>query len=283
MSTEQTISRFTSHLLSPHHAFPGSTSHKLTLAGVILIPDTTYPSGPIETLSPALWSDTLNTKILATTTTTQCFLRPILAFHSRLLLLTPSIIPSLSPPFHAIQTTTVAALTAYTTTLAAELAPANIPVINFRLGTFDCGAVGGRTHLQASPEHTTRADVLSWPSAVRATYAKNFVAQSTNTLTTRGCINTGNGGRAVKGSPLRELHNAVFDALTVKKPAKVWHVGSGSLLYDVVGNWVPAGIVGWMLGLSNSGIVREEMGGDEMTVTEGSVEWEKVEKVEKMV
>ena len=245
---------------------------------MILVPDTTYPSGPIETLSPALWSDTLNTRILATTTTTQSFLRPILAFHSRLLLLTPSIIPSISPPFHAIQTATVAALTAYATTLAAELAPAKIPIINFRLGTFDCGAVGGRTQLQASPEHTTRADVLSWPSAVRATYAKNFVAQSTNTLTTRGCINAGNGGRAVKGSPLRELHKAVFDALTASKPAKVWHVGSGSLLYDVVGTWVPPGVVGWMIGLRNSSVVREEIGRDELAVTDGSVDWEKVER-----
>lgn len=193
--------------------------------------------------------------------------------------MTPSIIPSLSPPFHSIQTATVAALTTYTTTLAAELAPANIPVINFRLGTFDCGAVGGRTHLQASSERTTRADVLSWPSAVRATYAKTFVAHSTNILTTRGCINTSNGGGVAKGSPLRELHNSVFDALTVKKPAKVWHVGRGSLLYEVVGNWFPAGMVGWMIGLRNSGVVREEMGGDKSTVPEGSVEWEKVERM----
>jgi len=202
-----------------------------------------------------------------------------LAFHSRLLILTPSIIPSLSLPFHAIQTATVAALTAYTTTLAAELAPADIPVIHLRLGTFDCGAVGGRTHLQASRERTTRADVLSWSSAVRATYAKNFVAQSNNSLTARGCINTANGGGVVKGSSLRELHNAVFDALTVKKPAKEWHVGSGSLLYAVVGNWVPAGMVGWMIGLRNSGVVKEEMSGDESAAPEGSVEWERVERM----
>lgn len=121
--------------------------------------------------------------------------------------------------------------------------------------------------------------MLSWSSAVRATYAKNFVAQSTNSLTARGCINTANGGGVVKGSSLRELHKAVFDALTVKKPAKVWHVGSGSFLYEVVGNWVPAGMVGWMTGLRNSGVVKEEMGGDESAAPEGSVEWEKVERM----
>jgi hypothetical protein len=41
----------------------------------------------------------------------------------------------------------------------------------------------------------------------------------------------------------------VFDALTQKRPRKVWRVGRGSVTYDVVGNWVPAGIVGWMMGL----------------------------------
>jgi len=46
-----------------------------------------------------------------------------------------------------------------------------------------------------------------------------------------------------------------------------------------VGNWVPAGMVGWMIGLRNSGVVREEMGGDKSTVPEGSVEWEKVERM----
>lgn len=277
ISTEQTINRFTTHLLSPHHAFPNSAPHTLTLAGVILIPDTTYPSGPIETLSPALWSDALNTKILATTTTTRAFLRPLRSFHARLLLLTPSIIPSLAPPFHAIEAATVAALDAFTTTLRAELAPAHVPVISFKLGTFDCGAVGGRTHLQSSPEHATRADVLSWPSSVRATYAKNYVAQS-GAGGTRGCINgtsTGNGG-GVKGSPLRQLHNGVFDALTVARPGKVWHVGNGSLVYDVVGKWVPAGIVGLMLGIRS---VRKEEGGGGEEGSEGSVEWEKVESM----
>ncbi|KAI9868564.1 MAG: hypothetical protein M1830_005635 [Pleopsidium flavum] len=273
-STEQTINHFTTHLLSPRHAFPNSTPHTLTLAGVILIPDTTYPSGPIETLSPSLWSDTLNTKILATTTTTRAFLRPLLSFHARLLLLTPSIIPSLAPPFHAIEAATVAALDAFTSTLRAELAPANVPVISFKLGTFDCGAVGGRTHLQSSPEHATRADILSWPSSVRATYAKNYVAQS-SAGSTRGCINGGGNGGGVKGSPLRELHNGVFDALTVKRPKNVWHVGNGSLVYDVVGKWVPAGIVGWMLGIRSVGLGREE--GEEGG--EVSVEWEKVERM----
>lgn len=52
-----------------------------------------------------------------------------------------------------------------------------------------------------------------------------------------------------KGSPLRELHNAVFDIMASKKPGRVWHVGKGSQLYGFVGNWIPAGLVGWMMGV----------------------------------
>lgn len=80
----------------------------------------------------------------------------------------------------------------------------------------------------------------------------------------------------MKGSPLRQLHNGVFDALTVARPGKVWHVGNGSLVYDVVGKWVPAGIVGLMLGIRS---VRKEEGGGGEEGSEGSVEWEKVESM----
>lgn len=80
----------------------------------------------------------------------------------------------------------------------------------------------------------------------------------------------------MKGSSLRELHNGVFDALTVARPRNVWHVGNGSLVYDVVGKWVPAGVVGWMLGIRS---LRREDGGGGEDGGEASVEWEKVDSM----
>ncbi|MCJ1361356.1 hypothetical protein MMC16_000454 [Acarospora aff. strigata] len=263
LSAESTITRFTTHLQTPHQPIRTSNTHHpnphtLSLTALILLPSPSYPTGPIETLTPTTWSDTLNTRILATTTTTQLFLPPLRTFRSRLLLLTPSIIPSLSPPFHAIQSATVAALTAYATTLAAELAPAGVHVVQFKLGTFEVPGAGRA----ASPDRATRADVLSWPASVRATYAKTYIAQSQSPITPHTHTHNHNHhrhthhnrGTAVKGAPLRALHNAVFDALTTPRPAKVWHVGTGSLVYDFVGRWVPRGIVGWMVGLRSSGM-----------------------------
>jgi hypothetical protein len=55
--------------------------------------------------------------------------------------------------------------------------------------------------------------------------------------------------KEVKGSNVRELHNAVFDALTVRGPGSVWRVGRGSLVYDLLGKWCPAGFVHWMMGV----------------------------------
>ncbi|KAI9866474.1 MAG: hypothetical protein M1813_001024 [Trichoglossum hirsutum] len=274
------IEHFNSILLSPQHAFPGAPPHNLNLAGVVIIPDITYPSGPIETTSPAVWSDLLNARVLGTIATTQAFLRTICEFKARVLMLTPAVIPALSPPFHAPESTIVAALAAFTYSLAGELATMGIPVAHFKLGAFDCGNVGGRHYLQQSPSRATRADVLAWSATARAAYARNFVAQAQR-AGNRGCLFGSSSMGGPRGTSLRELHNAVFDALTVKKPQRVWRVGSGSLVYDIVGRWVPAGVVGWMLGIRrvNGGgedAVLGEDGLNDAEITTQSVDWEKV-------
>ena len=256
-------------LLQPQQAFPGAGPHSLHLAGVILIPDMIYPSGPVETITPDLWSDALNVKVLGTIATTQAFLRPIHDSKARVLVLTPSIVPALAPPFHSVESSIVAALEGFSSSLRGELGSVGIDVCHFKLGSFDCGAVGGKTHLQAP--HAARADVLSWPAAARAAYARNYCALA-SAAGSRSCVTGVGANGGPRGSPLRELHNDVFDALTVARPRRVWHVGSGSLLYGVVGGWVPAGIVGWMLGLRR--VSSEE-------VAEGSdtVDWEKVDRM----
>jgi hypothetical protein len=69
-------------------------------------------------------------------------------------------------------------------------------------------------------------------------YGKNFVSTST------GQFSRGLG----RGSSLRELNNAVFDAMVSGKSGVV-RVGMGSHVYGFVGRWVPKGLVGWIMGL----------------------------------
>ncbi|KAG0638373.1 hypothetical protein HOY80DRAFT_967838 [Tuber brumale] len=277
-NAQTAVEKFTSYLSAPAHAFPGAHPHNLNLAGVILVPDLTYPTGPAETIPIDLWSDTLNIKILSTVVTAKSFLRVLCDFRSRLLLLTPNVISPLSPPFHAPETVAVLALGGLATSLRRELAPLGVDVCHFKLGTFDCSAMMARQ--QQDRINAARAEILSWAAPARAAYARNYIALSQK---------SGNSGPAgIKGSSLRELHLAVFDALTDEKPRRVWRVGSGSMIYEVLGKVMPDGLASWMLGsarANGNGGRREGtimgLGGvgsasGSAGTSEGSVEWERV-------
>lgn len=83
----------------------------------------------------------------------------------------------------------------------------------------------------------------------------------------------------MRGSNLKELHAAVFDALLGRK-RNVVRVGSGSWVYEVVGRWAPDGLVLWMLGGAGGRDPREGRGvSGSRSVSQGSIEWEKVEAV----
>lgn len=263
--TEQAMDRFAHIMSSQHHAFAGASPHQLSFAGLLVVPDLIYPSGPIETIAPELWSDALNAKVLNTVATVQAFLPIICDYKARVLILTPSIVSSLRPPFHGVESAVVGALDGFTTSLRTELATLGIQVCHFKLGTFDCSGVpAGRNSLQG----LNRTNM--WSQTTRSWYEDNYVRQG-QLAAQRGLFS--NNGSTSRGAPLRELHNAVFDALTVKRPNATWRVGRGSYTYDVVGRWVPSGVVGWMLGVRRVAV--EEATGPAL---EDSVQvWEKVE------
>ena len=126
--------------------------------------------------------------------------------------------------------------------------------------------MGGKHHIQPIGGPKTYA----WPSSARALYAHNYVTQS-RIAGSKGLFN--DNGNVSAGSALRELHNAVFDALTQKRPRKIWRVGRGSVAYDIVGNWAPTGLVGWILGIRQ--VPLDEVAEPKL---EDSVQsWEKVE------
>ena len=82
----------------------------------------------------------------------------------------------------------------------------------------------------------------------------------------------------LKATPVRKLHDSVFDALVSARPRRTWHVGRGSLAYDIIGNWMPAGVVGWMMGAGRKPNVVEEVRDDELQGSAGSLTWEKIEQ-----
>lgn len=234
----------------------------------MLVPDLIYPSGPVETISPEYWSDALNAKVLNTVATTQAFLPVVCQFKSRILLLTPNVVSSLRPPFHGVESTVVGALEGFASSLSGELSTIGIDLCHIKLGTFDCSGVGTKQSLQSLRDHQIHA----WPAGARELYADNYATQS-RIANSRGLFTQT--GSTAKGSSLRELHNAVFDALTRKRPQKMWRVGRGSVAYDIVGSWVPGGLVRWMLGIRPGG--RVQTAAAEPRLMDSVQAWEKVE------
>ncbi|KAH8596703.1 hypothetical protein B0O99DRAFT_619720 [Bisporella sp. PMI_857] len=257
-SARASIERFTAFLQTPHAAFAGAKSHHLILRSLVIIPHLTYPTSPIATLAPAILSDLMNTRLLTPILTTQTFL-PLLTslplmhphHHAKepapkpsVLVLTPSIIPSLNPAFHAPESLLVAAMSSFTSVLRSELSPLNIPVSHLQLGTFDFSSFSPHGRQSQHTFQSQRAETLKWDDVTRATYGRNYVN-----------LSAGLGGIG-KGSSLRELNNAIFDTIYAGK-ARTIKVGMGAGIYGFVGRWVPSGLVGWIMGQRNVEIVQD--------------------------
>ena len=123
----------------------GEVGHHTSLAGVILVLDTQCEVSPVVGVSPDAWSTALNAKVLNTILTAQHLLPLVSRLHSRILLLMPSIVSSLRPPHHAVQSTVSGALEGFAGSLASELALQNIPFCHFRLGHLELPGNGQKS------------------------------------------------------------------------------------------------------------------------------------------
>ena len=252
-STEEAIEKFTRHISTPQQPISNAPSHTLHLTAVILVPGPSLPATPIASFSPPTWFDTLNTRLLAPFTTLQAFLPLLTAQKSTLLFLTPSIVPSLTLPSHAVESVVAGGLQQYISTLRKEIQGQDVNIVQFQLGHFDYGLAASDDQQQLIlSQHVSLAE------ATRKRLQQKGLLQVKS-----------------KGTSLRELHNSVFDAIVRGKGNNgTVFVGQGARLYDLVGKLVPGGIVGWMISAgkpkSTNPSVPEREGSPS-----GSAEWEK--------
>ncbi|KAH6634150.1 hypothetical protein B0J18DRAFT_452964 [Chaetomium sp. MPI-SDFR-AT-0129] len=251
------IETFARYLQAPHAAIPNGKKHHISLKSVILIPSLKYQTSPIATIPPSSFADLFNTHLLQPILTIQAFL-PVLTTRlgppsdkdrpsPKVLVFTPSVISSINPPFHAPEATVCSALSAFTEVLTGELGPLGIPVTHIQLGSFDLSGFTPAANsrllqpggLRSAPED---ADALPWPDSARHAYGKNYVSQSGSAISA-GRI------RGMRGSSLKELHNAVFDVMDGSITTSTVQVGLGAGMYGFVGRWVPRGLVSWMMGI----------------------------------
>ncbi|KAF2766877.1 DUF1776-domain-containing protein [Teratosphaeria nubilosa] len=237
-AAQDQLVRFKNLLQRDHYAFDGAEPHRLSFAGLILVPDTQSIPARVEDISSEEWSDALNAKVLDTIATTQLFLPSVIEHKSKVLLLTPSVTPALRLPGHAVESTVYGALSGFSASLAAELRQERIPLSHFKLGNIDIPAVTAKKRREGAPQSR------------------------------------------IKGTPLRKLHDSVFDALVAKKPSGTWYVGRGSVAYSIIGSWLPSSFIGWIMGAGRKPGVVEEVSESEdvMRGSAGSLTWEKVEQ-----
>jgi hypothetical protein len=131
-----------------------------------------------------------------------------------------------------------------------------------QLGTFDLGGftpekerggasekrnVSGGYHQHHQPglimaPPSEHVETLTWPESARHVYGRNYVNQSSSAISA-GRI------KGLRGSSLRDLHNAVFDVIDGSNTSPVVRVGLGASVYGFVGRWVPRTLVSYMMGI----------------------------------
>ncbi|KAL4915757.1 hypothetical protein BDW62DRAFT_212452 [Aspergillus aurantiobrunneus] len=239
-------------ITQPHAPMPGVPQHICQLSGLILVPSPKFVAGPVATIPPLSWVDTIHTRLLSPILTTQLFL-PLLTHrnaNSTIILVYPSISSSLSAPFAGPEVATARALSGFATSLRRELGLLHhnsIDLVELKLGNIDLGP-----QYRMPNSHIAGTEVLTWSVQQRSLYGPQYL----NSIEQRPVASAGPG--MVRGSPAKALHNALLDALEPtprnifgKRAAKtpVRYAGRGARSYHLIGQWAPAGLVGWMLGL----------------------------------
>ncbi|QGA20807.1 hypothetical protein EYB26_008515 [Talaromyces marneffei] len=238
----------------PQSPAPGIQPHTCQLSGLIILPSLNYPTGPIPTITASSWADTINTRLLSPILITQLF-TPLLTHRnhsSSIVFLYPSISSSLSAPYAAPEVAVSRALSGFATSLRQELrllqfsngSPCNVDVVEMKLGNIDLGP-----HYRMPQVAGT--EILAWSHHHRSLYGPSYLAS----VEQRPAASTG--PNAIRGSPARALHNAIFDSIAPprksvlgrkKRREAVVYVGRGSRSYGIIGAWIPTSLVGWMLG-----------------------------------
>lgn len=214
------------------------------------------PTQTISSLPPSIWSDALNTRLLAPFTTLQAFLPLLISQKSTILFLTPSIVPSLTPAYHAADSVVAGGLQQYISTLRKEIHEQGVNVVQFQLGHFDYG--------------------VSIPDNYQQLVLSQQISRSQ--ATKRRLEEKGVSPKDAKGTSLRELHNNVFDAIVRGKGRNgTVFVGQGARTYSLIGRLVPDGIVNWMVNARKPEQAISPIS-DREGSSEGSssAEWEKV-------
>ncbi|KXS98426.1 hypothetical protein AC578_1756 [Pseudocercospora eumusae] len=84
----------------------------------------------------------------------------------------------------------------------------------------------------------------------------------------------------LRPTPLRQLHDTVFDELVASRPHALLHIGRGSRTYDLIGVLAPPSFIAWMMGVGKRPSLARGTSDESLSRSAGSLTWEKVEENE---
>ncbi|KAG0153953.1 hypothetical protein PDIDSM_1332 [Penicillium digitatum] len=237
--THPSLQELRSLITQPQSPIAGVPPHTCQLSGLVVVPSPNYSAGPVATIPPSSWL----------TRSTPVSSRLSSHNNSTVIFANPSISSSLSAPFAGPEVTTTRAISGFAASLRQELRlleQGNVDVVELQLGNIDLGPTyrNGQRQLAGT-------EVLAWSTQQRALYASQYLSS----VEQRPVASAG--PSTVRGSPARNLHYAILDALeptsrdlfgrkVSKKP--VMYAGRGAWSYSLIGAWIPSGLVALMMG-----------------------------------
>ena len=232
--TSRAIQQFSDHFTA---AALSTRQSPLHLAALLLLPHLESHPASVHAITPSDWSDAINVKLIAPFATVQAFLPLLRAQSSTLAFLTPSVVSSLAPAGHAMESVVAGGMQRYIKSLRRETSPSILNIVEIKLGSFDYGAdANGAAEEQDTNQSqiVPRSEIMAWDPLRRARYVREQL---------------GLRPKESKGTSLRQLHHSVFDVILRRKGlGGTIFVGSGSRMYDLVGKLAPDGLIRWMLG-----------------------------------
>ncbi|KAK6464392.1 hypothetical protein DFJ63DRAFT_311698 [Scheffersomyces coipomensis] len=221
--------------------FPGAESHNLTLKAIVFSPQLYFPIGPIENVMISTWSKLQDKMFIYLKLFSSGLINLARLQSSKIILIYPNIISSLSIPYHSPETLFQTQLKSLFTILTREVSQHNLSVTQVKLGNLNIS--NQRSNTSQRTTALINSEIKNWNEDIKSLYADNFSKSQYKS----NPIKSSGGG---KGTSLRELYHILFDLIYTppnRRNPSIVYCGTGARSYDIISGLIPESWIEWIL------------------------------------
>ncbi|KAK6202943.1 uncharacterized protein RJT21DRAFT_83597 [Scheffersomyces amazonensis] len=239
-SFESQLIKFNHLLELPVIPFPGAEAHNLKLKAIVFAPSLYFPIGPIENITVSTWSRLQDKIFIYLKLFSSGLIQLSRDQASKIIFIYPSIISSLSIPYHSPETLFQNQLRNLFTTLTREVHQHGLSVTQVRLGNLQISSQRNNTSNDRIST-LVNSEIKAWDDDIKDLYAKSF---SQSQFKSNPIKSTGG-----KGTSLRELYHTLFDLIysTKRRNPAIVYCGTGARSYDIISRIFPESWIEWLL------------------------------------